>query len=202
MTSLGDEELAEIEKLASAYAAPGAWHMLIAEVRRLRAEVAEREAAGWSELAGVATLLGYARGESPDFGEVDVVDVRALAARIRAIAEQPADVERQERIRDARHDLVRRDAFLRAARLCEERTSPDAPGVLAGVVRAIARDIRALAEQPATDRAEWVEHVMALVHALSTVPALPGGSGYNRACRTLRAAVERACAGLDPRGER
>jgi hypothetical protein len=66
---------------------PALTHQLMAmgaEIVRLRAEMAEREAAGWAELAGVADLLGYSRARSLDFGEVDVVEVRALAERLRA----------------------------------------------------------------------------------------------------------------------
>lgn len=91
-----------------------------AEVVALRREMGERETAAWAELAGVADLLGHARARSADFGEVDVVEVRALAERLRA------------RDRDPRllvHALLSRlgvddaefthDEIMRAAERCE-----------------------------------------------------------------------------------
>jgi hypothetical protein len=93
------------------------------EIARLRdlekhepADVAQREAlvqllqdaedtkaAGWEELGGVAALLGYPRGESPDFGEVDVVEVRELARVIADRARAPI----ADRIMEAAAEAMR-----------------------------------------------------------------------------------------------
>lgn len=65
--------------------ARGAIDAAVRELDETRAHAAaetESKNAAWSELAGVALLLGYARGASPDFGEVDVVEVRELAGRL------------------------------------------------------------------------------------------------------------------------
>lgn len=103
---------------------------LTAYLTRHRAEEQARQATGdnatesanhawetanhaWAEFGEVAALLGYERGTSPDFGEVDVVDVRELAG---SIVKTKRDLEAlQAASRDLGHAYV-------AAQLSDEGT--------------------------------------------------------------------------------
>lgn len=76
------------------------------DARRFAGVIQEQVNAGWRELGEVAALLGYERGLEEDFGEVDVVDVRALAVETRIERDALGEALRRLGVAEAERDQL------------------------------------------------------------------------------------------------